>query len=138
MRFLYSNMVIKILAGAAIVIAVVWQVEKPNNQVACSEIEKYPGRSAVYQCPPGLNTVFLYNNTGKPGYATVTTNVQAQGWLTVPGDSETLKTLPVKLGAPVVLGPGAFMAVGNGAGLIYLSNKQEMLVSIAWDHAPNK
>ena len=135
MGFLTSNLMIKILAGSAIVVAVVWQVEKPVTDKACAEIENYPGRSAVYQCQSGLSTVFLWNNTGVRHYASVTTNVQTEAWLTTRGDNETLKTLPVRLGAPVVLGPGAFMAVGNGTGLIYVSSKQQFLLSVAWDHA---
>jgi len=128
---------VKILLGAAIVVAVVGQVEgKQGGDTACSQIENYPGRSAVYECRPGLSTVYLWNNTGKKFYATLTTDVPAQAWLTVEGDVETLKTLPVKLGAPVVLGPGAFMAIGNGSGLVYIDSKVKSLVSIAWDHAP--
>jgi len=135
--WLTSNLVIKILVGAAVVVAVVGQVEgKQGGDKSCVSIENYPNRSAVYQCEAGLSTVYMWNNTGKKVYASVTTDVQAEAWLTVPGDKETLKTLPVRLGAPVVLGPGAFMAVGNGSGLIYIHSVKPALVSIAWDHAP--
>lgn len=136
MSILTSNLAIKVLLGAAVVIGVVGQVEKPSGETPCVTVESYPGRSAVYECPKGLSTVYMWNNTGKQTYASVTTDAPTQAWLTVPGDEETLKTLPVKLGAPVVLGPGAFMAVGNGQGLIYVSSTTKFMLSVAWDHAP--
>lgn len=139
MSILTSNLAIKILAGAAIVVGIVAIVEHPGDGTTpCATIEHYPGRSAVYECPKGLSTVYLWNNTGKKTYATVTTDVAAQAWLTVTGDAETLKTLPVKLGAPVILGPGAFMAVDNGSGLIYVYSKNKYILSVAWDHASNR
>lgn len=136
MRFLLSTGFIKIMIGAALVIGAVALYFKPTTDIACPIISDYPGKSAVFSCPPGLSTVSLRNNLPYSVYTTLSTTEQASGWLTVPGDVETIKTLPIKLGPPVVLGPGAFMAIGSGRGLVYLDSKVKYLVSVVWD-VPN-
>lgn len=135
--WLTSNLAIKVLVGSAAVVGVVgvYSQPPPANK-PCTLSESDPMHSAVYSCPTGLNTVALFDRLAKPVYASVTVNVPSQAWLTTIGDVETLKTLPIKLGPPVILGPGSFMAVGSGQGLIYIVSKSQSLVSIAWDHAP--
>lgn len=138
MGWLISNTAIKVLVGAAIVLGILtgYYGSDGKGSTPCVSIESVPFHSAVYQCPAGLNTVWLQNGTGKPVYTTLTSNVRSDAWLTVVGDKETLKTLPVKLGAAAVIGPGAFMAIADGSGLVYINSPVKSLVSIAWQYAP--
>ena len=134
MSILYSNLLLKILIGAAIVSAVVALNQAHSNITPCVTISNYPDHSVVWQCPRGLNTAYLTNMRPYSVFTTVSTDVQTEAWLTKAGDDETVKTLTVqkKLGVPVVLGPGAFMAVSNGTGLIYIYSKTQFLLTIAW------
>lgn len=134
MKFLLSWLFIKVLIGAAIVVLVSGTVLTGNNNgdVSCATIEHYPGRSAVYECAKGMSTVYLRNNSGGLGSATVTTNVPTQGWLTKAGDSENLKTIYKRLGKPVGMQPGSYMYVANAKGLVYIYSTTTVLVSIAW------
>jgi hypothetical protein len=132
MRIIWSNTLIKILFGSALVITAVGLYFQPIGDVPCSTIAHYPNRSEVFSCPAGLSTVVLRNTDSIGVYTTITTDTQTQAWLTVEGDSETLKTFPVRLGAPAILGPGAFLAVGNGRGLVYVDGKTKYLLTVVW------
>ena len=142
MGFLLSNTFLKVIIGIAIVVGAVGIYSAPkDSSQPCVTIANYPNRSMVFQCPKGLNTAWLADNKGYPVWTSVSTDVQTLAWLTAAGDNETLKTLTVqkKLGPPVVLGRGAFMAVDNGAGLIYIESKTQFLLTIAWSqNVPTK
>ena len=133
MRILTSNLAIKVLLGALIVLGIVALYDRPSKDISCSTIESYPGRSAVYECQPGLSTAYLWNHTGKYAFATLSTSIKARAWLTKPGDDETIKTIDKDLGPAVVVGPGAYMAIANADGLVYIDAPKKVLVSIAWD-----
>ena len=133
MGFLLSNTFLKVWIGLAFVVGAVGIYNAPSgNSSPCVTISKYPNRSEVWQCPKGLNTAWLADHKGYPVFTTVSTDVQTEAWLTKAGDTETVKTIRKNLGAPVVLGPGAFMAVGTGEGLIYIQSKTQFLLTIAW------
>lgn len=131
MGLIWSNTVLKILIGAAVIIIAVGIYFQPSGDKPCSQVSFILNHSAVFSCPLGLSTVSL--RAVHPVYASVTTNVQTEAWLTAYGDTETLASLPKRLGAPAILGPGAFLAVGNGQGLVYISGKSPFLVSVVWD-----
>lgn len=138
MGWMYSSRTIKVLVGAAVVVAIVGLTNQPSGGVACTSISYFPNRSAVFQCPAGLSTVVLQDHKAIPIWTTVTTDQQAEAWLTTVGDSETLKTLRAHLGAPVVLGNGAFMAVSSGQGLVYVDAKTSYLLTVVWDVKPSQ
>lgn len=133
MGFLISNLMIKILLGIAIVGSVVWAYEKPQGDSPCVTISNYPNHSEVFQCPAGLSTVNLQNTTGRDIFTTITTDVRTEGWLTTIGDGETVKTIRKNLGPSVVMAPGAFMAVANGKGLVYVESDVKYLLTVVWD-----
>jgi hypothetical protein len=136
MGIIWSNTLIKVLVGLAIIITVVGTYETPPSSVPCVTISKFPNRSEVFQCPKGLSSVVLSNQSPVGVYTTISTDKPTQAWLTAVGTSATEKTLN-KLGAPVVLGPGAFMAVGNGKGLVYVDSKTSYLLTVVWDEKAN-
>lgn len=134
MRFLISNTMIKILVILLVIGMAVYYDEKPSDTQPCSTIENYPGRSAVYECNGGLSTVYLHSTDNR--YTTVTASVRSSAWLTAAGDDETENTLLAnKLGPAGVIGPGAFMAVANGNGLVYVlsPDNEKVLISVAWN-----
>lgn len=136
MGFLTSKLFMKILTGAAIVVTVVGITNTPPQDTPCITVSSYPGRSAVYQCKPGLSTVLFRNQTKVPTYSTLTSSIQTEAWLTSAGDTETVKTLRAHLGAPVVLGGGGFMAVSTpaqGSVLAYVVSKSTVLLTVVWD-----
>ena len=132
MRLLFSNLMIKVLVVAALICAVLSLDQAHGNEKACVSISKFPMRSEVWQCGPGLSTVFLSDTMGVPVYTTVTTSVQTQAWLTKVGDVETAQTLRKKLGVPSILAPGAFMAT-YGTGLVYVLSREKFLLTVVWD-----
>jgi hypothetical protein len=132
--FLLSNLMLKILIGLAIIGSVVYEYEKPPGDVPCVSISHFPNKSDVFECPKGLSTVVLTNSTGKDIFTTLTTSARAEAWLTVVGDDETVKTLRTRLGAPVILAPGAFMAVSTGKGLVYINAPEKYLLTVVWNH----
>lgn len=133
MSFILSNTMIKILVGIIVVMSLVYFQEKPNDSVPCVTVENYPGRSAVYQCPPGLSTVLLHSD--KYTYATVTTDITAKAWSTHAGDDKTkAQLLSGALGPAGVIGPGAFMSMDSQNGLLYVLAPTRYVVSIAWPH----
>lgn len=139
MGFLISNTMIKILVGAAIVVGIVTVYEDSghSDSTPCVSIENVPFHSAVYQCPAGLSTLAFQDRMGFPIYTTLTASVRSDSWLTTIGDKETLKSLPVNLGASAVIGPGAFMAISNGSGLVYVNAPSKVLLSVAWQNVPH-
>jgi hypothetical protein len=135
MGWITSTRTIKVLIGVAAIVAVVGLNNQPGGSTPCTTISNYPNRSAVFECPPGLSTVWLRDTTAVPIWTTVTTDKQAEAWLTKPGDNETLKTLRKNLGAPVILGGNgyAFLAVSSGSGLVYVEAKTRYLLTVVWD-----
>lgn len=133
MNILTSNLMIKVLLGMAIVVGVVAVNQQHSDTKPCSRISYYPNRSEVFECPAGLSVASLRNPYPIPIFTTVTTTVRAEGWLTKVGDVETVKTIRKRLGAPVVIGPGAFMAVADGSGLVYIQAPSKYLLTVVWD-----
>jgi hypothetical protein len=131
--FLWTNTFLKIMVGLLLAVSVIAVNEQPSGTKACSKVSYVPNRSAVFDCMAGLSVVSLRNPYDIPIFTTVTASVRSEAWLTVPGDNETVKTIRAKLGAPVVLGPGAFMAVASGAGLVYVKAEKRFLLSVVWD-----
>ena len=133
MRLFLSNTFLKIWLGVLVIAGVVGLYAAPvSGTVPCSRVSDYPDHSEVFQCHKGLNAAVLTNMRPYPVFTTISTDVQTQAWLTKIGDGETVKTLQKNLGYPVVLGPGAFMAVSNGAGLVYIVSKTQFLLTVAW------
>lgn len=133
MSWLISNTSIKVIIGVIVVMTVVYYSEKPSTEHPCSQIEYYPKRSAVYQCEAGMNTVAL--RASPLTYTTLTSNVRASAWLTEDGVSVTRKQLEAgRLGASVTLGPGSFMAIANGNGLVYVLSDTAIILSVAWHY----
>jgi hypothetical protein len=137
MGIIWSNGFIKVLIGLAIITVVVGTYETPKTDNPCVTISKFPARSEVFQCPPGLSSVVLRNDNPIGVYTTVSTDVQTSAWLVALGTKATPKTLD-NLGPAVVLGPGAFLAVGDGKGLVYINGAKKYLVTVVWDNAPTK
>jgi hypothetical protein len=137
MGIIWSNGFIKVLIGLAVIIVVVGTYETPRTDNPCVVISKFPNRSEVFQCPAGLSSVVLRNDNPIGVYTTVSTDVQTSAWLVPVGTSATPKTLE-NLGPAVILGAGAFLAVGNGRGLVYINGKNKYLVTVVWDNAPTK
>lgn len=137
MGILWSNGFIKVLVGLAVIIVSVGVYMTPKTDNPCVTISKFPNRSEVFECPPGLSSVVLSTANPIGVYTTVSTDVQTSAWLVAVGTSATEKTLS-KLGPAVILGPGNFLAVGNGKGLVYIDGKTKYLVTIVWDNAPVK
>ena len=133
MKILTSNLMIKILVGLAVVVGVVAVNQQSSNMRACSRVSFDPNHSAVFECDAGFSVANLKNPYHIPVYTTVTTTIRSEGWLAQIGDSETLKTIRKNLGAPVVLGPGAFMAVANGEGLVYVNCPKRYLLTVVWN-----
>lgn len=137
MGIIWSNTLLKILVGMAVITVVVGVYMSPSNSQPCVTIAKYPNRSEVFQCPKGLSSVILKNDNPIGVYTTVSTDVQTQAWLVNIGTKADEKHLS-KLGTADILGPGNFLAVGNGKGLVYIEGKTKYLVTIVWDNAPLK
>jgi hypothetical protein len=135
-NFILSNRMIKIIIGVVAVMTAVYFNEKPNTDRPCVTLSNYPGRSEVFQCQPGLNSLYVYSKV-KDTYTTVTTNPITEGWLTVPGDDETMKTIRARLGTSMGLGPGSFLSVDRGTGLVYIYSKTTFLVTVAWHESTN-
>ena len=134
--FLWTNATIKILVGILVVGSIVYYDTQPDSTVACSRVSYVPNRSIVYNCMAGFSAASLKNPYKIPVYTTITSSVRSEAWLTSIGDVETAKKIRKSLGAPVVIGPGAFMAVGSGEGLVYIQSSQRFLLSVVWD-VPN-
>jgi hypothetical protein len=134
---IWSNTLLKILVGMAVITVVVGVYMSPPTSQPCVSISKFPNRSQVFQCPKGLSSVILRNDNPIGVYTTVSTDVQTQAWLVEVGTKADEKHLD-KLGSAAILGPGAFLAVGNGKGLVYIEGKTSYLVTIVWDNAPAK
>jgi len=134
--FLWTNAAIKILVGILVVGTVVYYNTQPSTTKECSRVSYVPNKSAVFNCEAGFNVASLRNPYKIPIYTTVTSSVKAEAWLTNNGDDEKAKTIRKRLGPPVVIGPGAFMAVGSGEGLVYIRASQRFLLSVVWD-VPN-
>lgn len=135
MHFLFSKMMVKLLIGLAAVVAAVGIYTQPSQDTPCTTISNFPGRSAVYECKPGLSTVLFRDSEKIAIFATLTADHQAQAWLTHAGDSETVKTIH-RLGPAVVLAPGAFMAVSTpaqGEALAYVLAKTTVLLTVVMD-----
>lgn len=137
MSIIWNNTLVKILVGLAIVITVVGVYMTPPTSQPCVTIAKYPNRSEVFQCPAGLSSVNLSTDNPIGVYTTVSTDVQTSAWLVAKGTEADEKHLE-KLGPAAILGPGAFLAVGNGNGLVYIDGKSKYLVTVVWNNAPAK
>jgi hypothetical protein len=127
---------IRILIGAAVVVAVVGLTTTPPQDTPCTTVSNLPGRSSVYECKAGLSTVLFENKTKVATYSTITSSIQTEAWLTRAGDTETIKTLRGHLGAPVILGGGGFMAVSTpaeGSSLAYVVSKSTVVLTVVWD-----
>lgn len=136
MGIIWSNTLLKVLIGMAVVTVVVGVYMSPPTNQPCVTISKFPNRSAVFQCPKGLSSVRLDNQSPIGVYTTITTDKQSEAWLTTLGTSVTEKTVH-NLGPASVLGPGAFMAIGNGKGLVYIDSKTSYLLTVVWDEKAN-
>lgn len=137
MSIIWSNTLIKVLVGMAVIIVAVGTYLSPPTEQPCVTIAKFPNRSQVFQCPKGLSSVLLQDNNPIGIYTTVSTDVQTSAWLVNVGTKADEKHLG-KLGPAAILGPGAFLAVGNGKGLVYIDGPTKYLVTVVWNNAPLK
>lgn len=136
MGIIWSNTLLKVLVGMAIITVVVGVYMSPPSSQPCVTISKFANRSDVFQCPKGLSSVRLDNQSPIGVYTTLTTDQQTEAWLTTIGTKVTEKTVR-NLGPASILGPGSFMAVGNGKGLVYIDSKSSYLLTVVWDEKAN-
>jgi len=133
LRLLTSNLMIKVLIGAAVILAVLSLVMKPDPFKPCAVISHERNKSVVMECDAGFNTVALSNSLPFNVFAELWTSEPTQAWLTKAGDVETLKTLRAKLGPPDILGKGRFLGIASGRGLVYIHAAKQFVVTVVWN-----
>lgn len=136
MGIIWTNTLLKVLVGMAVITVVVGVYMSPPTSQPCVTISSFPNRSKVFQCPKGLSTVSLTSHSPIGVYTTLSTDKPTEAWLTTVGTKETEKTVR-SLGPASILGPGAFMAIGDGKGLVYIDSKTSYLLTVVWDEKAN-
>jgi hypothetical protein len=110
-----------ILVGTA---AAIYAIPEPANY--CSQIYFSQNTGSSYSCKAGLNALTLTSTNHTP--ASVSIDVPGMAWLTSAGaDPKHVTHTP---GLP--LGPGRFLEVASGNGLIYFKTTKPVVITTSF------